>query len=156
MADSKVSELTAATTVNSADLLYLIQSSTDKKISISTLLANLPNSLLKVGGLFAFNLNSPQSITNAGTINASTFMTVISNTAGVYSLNIEDGTYVGQLKLVMCTSAAGTSSITSNIKGAQTNVVFTESGQTALLVWYTNDWWLLGGTATGDIDGGAP
>ena len=147
MADSKVSELTAATTVNSADLLYLIQSSTDKKISISTLLANLPNSLLKVGGLFAFNLNSPQSITNAGTINATTFMTVISNTAGVYALNLDDGTYVGQLKLVMCTAAAGTSSITSNIKGI-TSVAFTEPGHTILLVWYTNDWWIIGGSAT--------
>ena len=147
MADSKVSELTAATTVNSADLLYLIQASTDKKISISTLLANLPNTLLKVGGLFAFNLNSPQSISNAGTINASTFMTVISNGSGVYSLNIEDGTYVGQLKLIMCTAAAGTSSITSNIKGIN-SVAFTSEGHTILLVWYTNDWWVLGGSAT--------
>ena len=147
MADSKVSELTAATTVNSADLLYLIQSSTDKKISISTLLANLPNTLLKVGGLFAFNLNSPQSISNAGTINATTFMTTISNTAGVYALNLDDGTYVGQLKLVMCTAAAGSSSITSNIKGI-TSVAFTEPGHTILLGWYTNDWWIIGGSAT--------
>jgi hypothetical protein len=147
MADSKVSELTAATTVNSADLLYLIQSSTDKKISISTLLANLPNTLTKVGGLFAFNLSSPQTIANAGTINATTFFTVISNTAGVYSLNIDDGTYVGQLKLVMCSAAAGTSSITSNIKGAS-SIAFTEPGQTAILIWYNSDWWIIGGSAT--------
>ena len=156
MADSKVSDLTAATSVNSADVLYLIQSSTDKKISISTLLANLPNSLLKVGGLFAFNLNNPQIINNTGTINASTFFTVVNNTAGSYPLSIENGTHVGQVKLVMCGSAAGTSSITNNIKGSQTIVAFNDAGQTALFVWYDNDWWVIGGTATGDIDGGAP
>jgi len=45
MADSKVTDFSAATSVNSADVLYLIQGTADKKISISTLLANLPNSL---------------------------------------------------------------------------------------------------------------
>lgn len=147
MADSKVSELTAATSVNSADVLYLVQSSTDKKLSMSTLLANLPNTLTKVGGLLAFNLDSPQTIANAGAINVTTLMTLISNTAGTYALTIADGTYVGQIKFIMCTSAAGTSSITSNIKGAS-SIAFTETGQTVVLMWYNSDWWVIGGSAT--------
>lgn len=147
MADSKVTDLTAATSVNSADVLYLVQSNTDKKISISTLLANLPSTLTKFSGLLALGLSSPQSIANAGTINATTTLTVITNEAGTYSLGLSDGTYVGQLKLVMCSSAAGTSSITSNIKGAS-SISFTETGHTILLVWYSNDWWPIGGTAT--------
>jgi hypothetical protein len=137
MADSKVSELTAATSVNSADVLYLIQSSTDKKISMSTLLANLPNTLTKFSGLIALSLNSAQSIVGSGTINSTTFMTTISNAAG---------TYVGQLKLIMCTSASGTSSISGGLKGC--TAAFTETGHTLLLVWYDNDWWPIGGTAT--------
>jgi hypothetical protein len=146
MADSKVSELTAATSVNSADVLYLIQSSTDKKISMSTLLANLPNTLTKFSGLIALSLNSAQSIVGSGAINSTTFMTTISNAAGTYALTIADGTYVGQLKLIMCSSASGTSSITSNLKGC--TAAFTETGHTLLLVWYDNDWWPIGGTAT--------
>lgn len=146
MADSKVSELTAATSVNSADVLYLIQSSTDKKISISTLLANLPATLTKFSGLIALSLNSPQTIVGSGTINATTFLTSISNAAGTYALTIADGSYVGQLKLIMCSSASGTSSITSNLKGC--TAAFTETGHTLLLVWYDNDWWPIGGTAT--------
>lgn len=146
MADSKVSELTAATSVNSADVLYLIQSSTDKKVSMSTLLANLPATLTKFSGLVALSLNSAQSIIGSGTINSTTFMTTISNAAGSYALTVADGTYVGQLKLVMCTAASGTSSITGGLKGC--TAAFTETGHTLLLVWYDNDWWPIGGTAT--------
>jgi hypothetical protein len=145
MADSKVTDLTAATSVNSADVLYLIQTNTDKKISISTLLANLPNTLTQFSGLLAVGLNNPQTIANSGTVNATTFMTVITNTAGTYSLSLTDGTYQGQLKLIMCSSASGSTSITSNLKGC--NAAFTEAGQTLLLVWYQTDWWVIGGSA---------
>jgi hypothetical protein len=146
MADSKVSDLTAATSVNTADVLYLIQSNTDKKISMSTLLANLPATLTKFSGLIALSLNNPQNIVGSGAVNATTFLTTISNTTGVYSLTIADGTHIGQLKLIMCTAAAGTSSITTGVKGC--TVGFTRAGHTLLLVWYDNDWWPIGGTAT--------
>ena len=146
MADSKVSELTAATSVNSADVLYLIQSSTDKKLSMSTLLANLPNTLTKFSGLIALSLNNPQTLVGSGTINATTFMTRISNAAGTFALTIADGTHDGQLKLIMCTAASGTSSITSNLRGC--TAAFTETGHTLLCVWFDSDWWPIGGTAT--------
>ena len=146
MADSKVSELTAATSVNSADVLYLVQSSTDKKLSMSTLLANLPNTLTQFSGLIALGLGSPQTLTNAGAINATTTLTTISNEAGAFALTIADGSYVGQLKLVVCTSAAGTSTISNNVKAG--TIAFSEPGHTALLMWYNSDWWMIGGTAT--------
>lgn len=41
MADSKLSELTNVTTANSTDLLYLVQSSSSKKITASNLLISL-------------------------------------------------------------------------------------------------------------------
>lgn len=146
MADGKVTDFSAATSANVADVLYLIQSNTDKKITLATLLANLPSTLTKFSGLIALGLNSPQTIAGSGAINATTFMTTISNTSGTFSLSISDGTHVGQLKLIMCTSAAGTSSITSNIRGC--TAAFTETGHTLMLVWYDNDWWPIGGSAT--------
>jgi hypothetical protein len=42
MADKKVSELTSATAFSSADLMYLVQSATSKKVTLETLFANLP------------------------------------------------------------------------------------------------------------------
>lgn len=146
MADSKVTDLTAATSVNPADVLYMVQSNADRKISMSTLLANLPTTLIQFGGLLALDVESPQVIANAGTINATSLFTLISNTGGVNALSIVDGTYTGQVKFIMCTSAGGTSSITSNIKGV-TSAVFTEMGQTLVLLWYNSDWWVIGGSA---------
>lgn len=146
MADGKVTDFSAATSANVADVLYLIQNNTDKKITLATLLANLPSTLTKFSGLLAFGLNSSQSVVGSGTINSTTFMTAISNTAGTFSLVLNDGLHEGQIKLILCTSASGTSSITSNIRGCAAS--FTRAGQTLLLMWYDNDWWPIGGSAT--------
>jgi hypothetical protein len=139
MADSKVTDFSAATSVNSADVLYLIQNNSDKKITLTTLLANLPPTLAKFSGLIALQFNSAQTIVNSGTVTATQTLTLISNTTQS-SLTINDGQYEGQLKIIMCTSATATSSITSNIK---TNVSFKQAGDTAILAWYNNDWWVL-------------
>jgi hypothetical protein len=146
MADSKVTDFSAATSVNSADVLYLIQGTNDKKISISTLLANLPNSLTKFSGLIALAFNGAQTLTGSGTIQTTQTLTLISNTGTTSSLGINDGLYEGQIKVIMCTSASANSTITSNIKA--TSITFNSAGDTALLVWYGSDWWVLGGTAT--------
>lgn len=146
MADSKVTDFSAATSVNSADVLYLIQGTADKKISISTLLANLPNSLTKFSGLIALAFNGAQTLAGSGTIQTTQTLTLISNTGTTSSLGINDGLYEGQIKVIMCTSASANSTITSNIKA--TSITFNSAGDTALLVWYGSDWWVLGGTAT--------
>jgi len=146
MADSKVTDFSAATSVNSADVLYLIQGTADKKISISTLLANLPNSLTKFSGLIALAFNGAQTLAGSGTIQTTQTLTLISNTGTTSSLGISDGLYEGQIKVIMCTSASANSTITSNIKA--TSITFNSAGDTALLVWYGRDWWVLGGTAT--------
>ena len=41
MADSKLSELTYATTAGSSDLLYIVQSATSKKIAVSSLVSSI-------------------------------------------------------------------------------------------------------------------
>lgn len=41
MADAKVSELTAATTADAADELYVVQSSASKKMTVATLFADV-------------------------------------------------------------------------------------------------------------------
>lgn len=143
MADTKLEMMTAATTVNAADLLYLSQNSSDKKLSISTLLGNLPNTITKFSGQVVLG-GSVQTIAGNGTINSTSTITSISNT-GTASLNINDGLYNGQIKIVLCTSSPGTSSITSNI--SVSSIAFSEAGHSITLVWFNDNWWPIGGTA---------
>lgn len=146
MADSKITDFNAATSVNSADVLYLVQGSSDRKISISTLLANLPATLAKFTGTVVLG-GSAQSVINSGAINATTTTTYISNTANSV-LTIANGLYEGQLKIVICTSATATSTIEVGV-GAD-SVQFSEPGHTALLMYSTTQgkWYFIGGTAT--------
>jgi hypothetical protein len=57
MADSKVSELTAATTVGGSDLLYLVQSNTSKRITAANFFANAGNVIPSANSVY--NLGSP-------------------------------------------------------------------------------------------------
>lgn len=50
MADSKVSDLAAATAVTDADLLYVVQSATDKKLTLETLRKLIPHTPTAVFG----------------------------------------------------------------------------------------------------------
>lgn len=147
MADSKVSALTAATSVNSADVLYLIQSSTDKKISISTLLANLPATLAQFTGLVALG-GTAQTLVGSGAINITSTLTLISN-SGTAALTLADGTYNGQLKTIVMTGASATSTLSANIYGVST-VAFSAQGKTVTLMYVSSltSWVIIGGTAT--------
>ena len=147
MADSKVSDLIAATSVNSADVLYLIQSSTDKKISVSTLLANLPATLTQFTGLVALG-GTVQTLTGSGAINITSTLTLISN-SGTAALTIADGTYNGQLKTIVMTTQSGNSTIGANIYGVS-SVVFSAQGKTLTLMYVSSltSWVIIGGTAT--------
>ena len=143
MSDSKVTEMTAATSVNSADVLYLIQNSTDKKVSVATLLANLPNTATKLSGTFALG-NSAQIINNSGAVNVTSSVTMITNDAAS-QLTIANGANEGQIKVIICTAAANTTTLTSNVgPGA---ISFQRAGHTVLLIWQNGSWWPIGGTA---------
>lgn len=144
MADSKVTDMVAATSVNSADVLYLVQSNTDKKLSISTLLGNLPSTITKFAAPLVAG-GTTQAITNGGTITATQTTTVITNTGLASALVINNGTYEGQLKVILASTMAGSSVISSNI--SVSSITFSQAGHSALLIWIANKWWPIGGTA---------
>lgn len=147
MADSKVTDLTAATSVNSADVLYLVQNNTDRKLSISTLLANLPATLAKFSGTLAIT-GSKQVINNSGTINATMTVTHITNTANSV-LNIASGSYDGQIKILVMTYGNHTSTLDSVLLGPA--LTFSKIGETAVLMWIgtENQWCVLSKYASG-------
>ena len=140
MASSKVTDFTAATSVNSADVLYLIQNGLDKKLTIATLLANLPSTLVKTSGLVALGGTS-QLLPNSGVINATTVTTYITNTANS-QLTISAGTQDGQLKIVVMTSGTHASTIVDLLGG---NKILSKVGDSVVLMWsqQTTKWCVL-------------
>ena len=144
MADSKVSDLTAATTTNNGDFLYLVQSNTSKKITIGNFLGDAGNVTLKG------NINigdTPQELAAAGLINLNTPITLLSLPSGGGTLQIHKGT-AGQVKYLILTSAtSGTYTLNNaNVAGGG-NVVFDTAGDTATLLYQGAKWYVIGGTA---------
>lgn len=145
MADSKVSELTSATSVGVADQFYVVQSSTSKKVTAAVVFANAANVTLK-GNI---NLDSSvQSITSAGTlIDLTKPVTHLTADASGGSIAIPSGT-VNQIKYItMISTSGGSFAISSNIAG-NTTITFSAIGKTAQLLYTNNKWHMVGGTAS--------
>lgn len=143
MADTKVSELTSATTVGSSDVLYLVQSNTSKKVTAATLFANAANTTLKGVTSFAGDV---QLLSSPGNIDISKPVTHLSADASGGFLSIPAGS-TNQIKImVMISSAGGTFTLTGNIMNSD-NVVFSSRGNTATLLYTDTKWCVIGGTA---------
>ena len=143
MADSKVSDLTAATTTNNGDFLYLVQSSTSKKITVGNFLGDAGNVTLKG------NINigdTPQTLGAAGLINLNTPITILTIEGGG-TLQIHKGTS-GQTKYLLCSSVTSGEYVINNANVAgSANITFDTVGDTAHLLYYGNKWYMIGGTA---------
>jgi hypothetical protein len=144
MADSKVSELTTATTVGGSDLLYLVQTNTSKKVTTATLFANAGNVTLK-GNI---NLDpTVQLLASPGVIDLTKPVTQLSADATGGNLILPDGT-TNQIKvIVMVGNSGGALVIRSNVANSA-NITFNSVGDTATLLYTFNDWYMIGGTAT--------
>lgn len=137
MADSKVSELVAATSAGGSDVLYLVQSNTSKKITVANLFGNISNPTFTgnvvVGG-------TPQTLSAPGIVSLTTPITHLTIDAVGGTLNIPQGSN-GQVKiLTVVSSSGGTYSVnTANIAG-NTTIELDTAGDTVVLV-YTNSKW---------------
>jgi hypothetical protein len=144
MADSKVSELTSATTVGGSDLLYIVQSDTSKKITVSTLFANTPNVTVK--GTFAVD-SSVQLLAAPGIIDVSKTITQLSVGATGGTCTIPAG-LPGQLKYIVLTATSGGSyTVTGNIAN-NGQITFSTAGESAQLLYTNNKWFQVGGRAS--------
>ena len=145
MADSKVSELTAASSVGGSDLLYLVQSNTSKSITAANFFANAGNVVLK--GNVAFD-SSVQLLASPGIVDISKTVTHFASDASGGVCTIPTGK-TNQIKIiVMISSSGGTFTINNANIGASANVVFNAVGKTATLLFTNNKWFMVGGSAT--------
>lgn len=145
MADSKVSELTSATSVGGSDLLYLVQSNTSKKVTAATLFANAANVTLK--GNISID-TTVQLLASPGIIDLTKPVTQLASDASGGTLVLPQGT-LGQIKIVVMTATAGgTYTIGGGNVANSANVVFNNVGDTATMLYTNNKWFVIGGTAS--------
>lgn len=144
MADSKVSELTAATSVGGSDVFYIVQNSTSKKITASTLFSNLGNVTLS-GNINIGGTN--QSLGAPGIISLTVPVTELTVDGVGGTLQLPEGTN-GQVKIVVLKASSGGTFVINfaNVAG-NGNVTFDTVGDTATLQYITNKWYVIGGTA---------
>lgn len=110
MADQKISELTAASSGASADLLHIVQGGTNKKLTVQNLLENIAGNV-KIDGYLAFD-GTADAISAAGATVAVSATAALSNitstatTTGANALTLADGVQ-GQVKVITLVSDGG-------------------------------------------------
>lgn len=143
MADSKVSELTAASSLGGSDVFYLVQSGASKKITASTVFSNASNVTLK--GNLNFE-STVQLLSSPGIIDLTKQVTHLSVDASGGTITIPPGTTNQQKIICLISSAGGTYTMNSNVAG-NANVIFDVVGDTATMLYTNSKWFFIGGTA---------
>tara|TARA_R110002153_G_scaffold225951_2_gene378555 strand:- start:160 stop:603 length:444 start_codon:yes stop_codon:yes gene_type:complete len=145
MADAKLSELTAATTAAGTDSLYLVQSSSSKKITIANLFADVATPV-KFSDTIAITDTNTQ--TSTGAISTTTNITFISDVDGGGACTLAAGVD-GQIKIVIMISNSGGHTLSINSSSTIANTTtFTAAGHSATLLYTNSKWYFIGGTAT--------
>jgi len=146
MADSKVSELTAATNAAATDQVYLVQSGASKSLTAAALFGNIGTSAV-------FNdkvsIGNHDTITAAGAINVATNVTWINDVSAAGTCTLAAGTD-GQIKIIIMSSNSGGHTVTLANANIANSISFSTAGQTATLLYDTGlaKWYFIGGTAT--------
>ena len=146
MADAKLTELTAATLpAAGSDLLYLVQGTNSRKISLDNLNASAANVNMKS----KVQLGSATStVSSAGaSIPVTATVTFLNSTDGPGRIFIPSGSE-NQIKVVTMTVYGGDYWISSNIAN-DANILFGNVGDTAIFIYANNKWNVMGRNLTG-------
>lgn len=144
MANTKLTELTTAGTPAEDNLLYLVQSSNSRKITLEALFAAIPVPMgltkpLSLGG-------TPQTLTETGDVDLETSVTLVEVGADEVALTLAAGA-VGQVKIIVISDRTGIGDVTL----AATFVEDPEGGQilisgekgTSVVLLYTSAGWVI-------------
>jgi len=151
MADKKITALTdLGTTIAGVDLLHVVDVPTgtpiNKKISVTDLINNLPT--------FIGFSNSVQDIAASVTsaISVSTAVTLL-ETTNTTATTLANGTRIGQIKIIINDTAAGSSVLTPVSRLGYANIRFVDDGDSATLMWTGSAWAIIG---TADVGQDTP
>ncbi len=140
MADKKISELTAATSVSTTDVVPIVQGTTTKKITATVLFENIPSSI-KYAGICA-EVGAPDTV-QSGAISTVTAITYLSNiTTSSMIVTLADGIQ-GQEKTLLMTVKTTDNIVLTCTHSSFTNITFTGINQTAKLKFMNDKWNIL-------------
>lgn len=146
MADSKVSEMTAATAAAAADKLYLVQGSNSKSVTNAVLFGNVATPAVFNDKL---SIGDHETITAVGAITTDYNVTFINNVSAGGNCSLAAGVD-GQLKIIIMTSNSGGHTVTLNAANIAQDISFDAAGESATLMYDTgtSKWYFIGGSAT--------
>ena len=146
MADSKLSELTAATTAAATDTTYLVQSSVSKQITVANLFGNVSTPVQFTDSI---QIGDHSTITAAGAINPIYNVTYINDPSGPGACTIGTG-LDGQVHIIIMSSNSGSHAITLSGANVCNTITFDGTGDSATLLYDTglSKWYFIGGSAT--------
>lgn len=144
MADAKLSELTAATSAAASDSMYLVQSSTSKKITVANLFGDIDTPAVFGDKI---QIQDSETITEAGALSVTTNISLVTNPSSSGNLTIPVGVE-GQVKIVIMTSNTGATTMTLSGSNVEGSIAFDAAGDTATMIYTNSKWYMIGGTAT--------
>lgn len=144
MADQKLSELTAATSIASTDQLYLVSGGTSKSVTAANFFANVAT---PVSFSDKIAITDSDTMSSAGAVSLTTNITYLSNPASNGTLTIGAGSE-GQIKIIMMISNTTSRTLLLDDSDlAHDTVTFSSVGDTATLIYTNSKWYFIGGTA---------
>ena len=146
MADKKITALTnLGTAVAAADLLHVIDdpagTPVNKKMSMSDMFQQIPSFLS-----FGTEAVNSQTISTTAAIDVTTMITLVTTTNSAAG-TMADGTKVGQIKILVHAVDGGDTVIDVNNAVGFGNVVLTDIGDTAILMWTGSKWVAISATS---------
>jgi len=146
MADSKLSELTAATTAAATDTTYLVQSSVSKQITVANLFGNVSTPVQFTNSI---QVGDHNTITAAGAISTDYNVTYINDPSGGGTCSIGAG-LDGQIIIIIMSSNSGGHTIQVSGANVAQTISLDAVGESATMLYDTglSKWFFIGGSAT--------
>lgn len=84
-----------------------------------------------------------QSLSGAGAVNVTSYLTMLTSTGAAQAITLADGTHIGQLKKIQHLVDGGSMVLTPTNLSGGTTITFTSVGEYVILQWNGTDWVVL-------------
>lgn len=143
MSDKKLSSLPNASALTGREFVYVVQSGGSFKATVANLFASTAN----VGFISNVAFTGVETVSAPGAINVNVPTTKLVGDGAGGTCTIAAGKIEGAIKYISYVSGTGSYVVNSRL-AANANLTFSNVGHTATLMFLSNVWHMMGGTAT--------